>query len=86
MGEMGGDPMVQDMAASAAVDKSIQTLAKNHPEAVDALAEFQQMFRGLITNLMTQQTQGPGMGAPNVVPPLPMQSGPSAGMQQGPGL
>ena len=95
MGQLGSDPMVQDMAAMKAVDMALQRLAANHPEAVDPLAQLQQQFRQLMTGLMAMALQGlngmdtgmgGAMGAPNIVPPLPMQGGPTSGMQQGPGM
>ena len=97
MSEMGGDPMVQTMAATKAVDMAFQKLAVLYPEAVDPLAQLQQSFRQLVTGLMTMSMSGGmgagmeggmggGMGAPNIVPPLPMQGGTSPGMQQGPGI
>lgn len=88
MAELGADPMVRDMAAAASVDKAFQTLAANHPEAVDALAQLQQAFRQLISGVlaMQQESMGGMGGAPNIVPPLPMQSGATSGMQGGPGI
>lgn len=94
LNDVGGDPMVQDMASTKAIDMALQRLAINHPEAVDMLAQFQSQFRQLMAGIMTSQmAAGGGMdagmgavGAPNVVPPLPMQSGPTTGQQQGPGI
>lgn len=97
MGEMAADPMVQDTMAMAALDKSFQTLARNHPEAIDALAQLQTSARQLYAGLLQMQAQGGmagmgmggmggGMGAPNIVPPLPMQGGATAGQQQGPAV
>lgn len=87
MGELGNDPMVQTMAASAAVDKAFSKLAMLYPIAVDPLSQLQQSFRQLIVGITTMQSQGAGgMGAPTVIPPLPQQSGSTGGVEQGPSI
>ena len=101
LGELGSDPMVQDTMAMAAIDKAFQTLAVNHPEAVQPLAELQMTARQLYAGILAAQSQGgmmggmggPGMGAPGIVPPLPMAAGgmgggggQTSGQTQGPGM
>jgi len=85
LGAMGNDPMVQTMAASAAVDKAFQKLATLYPMAVDPLAQLQQSFRQLVVGLTTMSSQGGmGMGGPSMMPPLPMQSGATSATEPGP--
>jgi hypothetical protein len=87
MGDMGGDPMVQTMMATKAVDQALQKLAMLYPQAVDPLAQLQQQFHQLSMGLMSLQ-QGPmgAMPAPSMSAPLPQPSGAIPGMQAGVGL
>ena len=67
MNSVGGDPMVQTMAASKAVDMAFQKLATLYPDAIDPLSQLQMSFRQLIAGLMTMQSQpGMGMGGPGM--------------------
>ena len=81
---MGGDPLVQTMQAQQAMDKAIQTLANLYPQAIDPLAQLQQATRQLVMGL-TQSAAGPqaAAGAPGMMPPLPMQGGPTSGNGMG---
>jgi hypothetical protein len=45
-----------------------------------------QGMQGMQGGMMQPGEMAGGMGAPNIVPPLPMQGGPSSGMQSGPGI
>ena len=83
---MGSDPLIQTMQVTKQVDQAFQQLATIYPDAVSPLAQLQQAFRQLIMGLATAPTPGAGGMAPGMVPPLPQQSGPSAGTGMGIGL
>ena len=100
MNQMGRDPMIKTMMISKKMDQLFQELVGMFPELTDPMAQVRQSLGQIITGyLSSQQGQGQGQGipgyqppgaqsqgAPNIVPPLPMQGGPEAGQQHGPGL
>ena len=87
MNSMGGDPMVQTMQVMKQFDQGIERLASIYPQAVDPLAQLQQAARQLVTGLVSAQASPAAVaGAPGIMPPLPMQSGPTAGTQMGAGI
>ena len=90
MGAMGGDPMIQTMAAQKAVDMAMQKLSILYPQAVEPLASLQMQFRQLTMMLLQSAADptggmgggmgmggemgAPGMGA-GMIPPAPMAAG-----------
>lgn len=79
--------MIQTMQASKAVDMAFQQIAATHPEVVQALAQIQQQFHGIVASLI-QGAAAQQQGQPPMIMPPEMQGqmGPSAGQQMGPGL